>query len=189
MATMNADNNTDWMSPSSIRGNDTLSAALGKDLTVNETKTLLGITTNGTAAVGQLPGTTTNDSAAAGKVGEFVYSEVLAGSPVSISDATPSDLTSISLSAGDWDVWGNVHLTGVAMINILGWISTTSAVIPNGAYYSLQNLVGLGTADWAASVPYRRFSFASTTTVYLGVYQDGTGAADGVGTISARRAR
>lgn len=134
----------------------------------------LGVTTNGTAAVGQLPGTTTNDAAAAGKVGEYGESIVLSGSAVALTTAVAADVTSISLTAGDWDVSANISFTGgvtTTVDSVRGSISTTSGVmatsparrsvvIPAGAtVFNFQNL-----ANWIGPV---RISLAATTTVYL----------------------
>jgi hypothetical protein len=134
-------------------------------------------------------GTATNDNAAAGQIGEFVSSVILDASAVNINDITATDLTSISLTAGDWDVWGNLNFEGTAMTNIVGWISSTSATLPDTAYLSIVNLVGLGTANAAFCVPQRRFSLSGTTTIYISGYQDGTGAGLLNGAIYARRIR
>src|SRR6185312_14765343 len=56
---------------------------------------------------GQLPGTTTNDNASSGNVGQLISSNIVSGSSVSLTTATPLDITTISLTAGDWDVQGN----------------------------------------------------------------------------------
>jgi hypothetical protein len=119
-------------------------------------------------------GTTTNDSAAALSVGQII-SSVVADSTVSLTSNTSADATSISLTAGDWDVWGNVAFNGAAgtlvIINI-GWISTTSATLPASNLYATQFFSGGGTAIYAVApssfcVPAQRISLSGTTTVYL----------------------
>lgn len=120
-------------------------------------------------------GTTTNDNAAAGSVGEFVSSIVLIGSAVSLTNAASANVTSISLTAGDWDVWGNVGFNGGATTLVTdceGWISTVSATIPDGALYNGNSYGVAGLAIFAANniglqVPARRISVSGTTTVYL----------------------
>ena len=57
-------------------------------------------------------GTTTNDSAAAGTVGEEIVSTVIVGSAVSLTTATAATVTSIALTAGDWDVSFDAMFTG-----------------------------------------------------------------------------
>jgi len=83
--------------------NTSVTISSGGDITA--TSIIFNPTTGG------ILGTTTNNNASAGYVGEFVSSEVLIGSAVSISANTATDLTSISLTAGDWDVWANVGFT------------------------------------------------------------------------------
>ena len=56
----------------------------------------------GTVSSSSLVGTTTNDSAAAGVVGQYISSYVSATSVPTTN--TWGDLTSVSLTAGDWDV-------------------------------------------------------------------------------------
>jgi len=138
-------------------------------------------------------GTTTNDNAAAGKVGELISSVVnTGGGGVSLTNTTPADITSISLTAGDWDVWGNVFVSasGINLTRALGWTSTTSATLPDVSLYN--GLISSSTpfTDLGTSVPYHRYSLASTTTIYLSGRADfGAGTSTGYGGIYARRAR
>src|SRR5690349_16625741 len=70
-------------------------------------KTSIGFASSGVNTdITSLAGTATNDDAAAGKIGEYIESEVLSGSAVSLTTNTAANITSISLTAGDWDVWG-----------------------------------------------------------------------------------
>ena len=55
---------------------------------------------------GQIVGTATNDSATAGNVGEYVSSAVTPAYPITLTSTQYADVTSISLTAGDWDVTG-----------------------------------------------------------------------------------
>ena len=135
-------------------------------------------------------GTTTNDNAAAGSVGEFVSSIVLAASSVSVpSTDTNINITSISLTAGDWDVWGNTGITySNSPVTVFGWISQTSATSPDLALYSTFQAFTSGTASMA--VPSQRFSLAATTTIYLsGTVGFVAGTASMCGAIFARRRR
>ena len=60
-------------------------------------------------------GTTTNNNAAAGDVGQMITATVAAGAAVSISTGAAANVTSISLTAGDWDVSAVVdHLPAAA---------------------------------------------------------------------------
>jgi hypothetical protein len=135
-------------------------------------------------------GTSTNDNATAGFVGEFVSSVIPFSSSVSLTNLAAADVTSISLTAGDWDVWGNIHTefpsNGTA---IYGWTSATSATLPDSSLYNAVVPVG-GIGSSGQSVPYKRYSLASTTTIYLSTFgQFSTGTASACGGIYARRVR
>lgn len=162
---------------------------------VTGTVTAPSITFNTTSGV---IGTTTNNSAAAGSVGEFVSSVVLVGGAVSATNITEFNVTSISLTAGDWDVWGNICCTGGATTNVrllVGWISSTSATQPSddnssNVNYGVAGLVPFTTGDLLFTVPGKRFSLSGTTTVYLsGVGLFSTSTLSGYGAIYARRRR
>lgn len=83
-----------------------------------------------TIANGQLPATATNDSASAGKVGEYIESVISLASAVSLVNSTSANLTSISLTAGDWDVSVQFGFTGgttTNVFNVEGSVSLASA--------------------------------------------------------------
>lgn len=148
-----------------------------------------------------IKGTTTNDSAASTIVGELITATVAAGSAVSLTTATGANVTSISLTAGDWDVSCQVEfvLSGATSTLHQTGISATSATLPTQAGGS-----GIGTDPLATMplpttvlsgtlsqcVPPVRVSLAATTTIYLvaqSVFSVGTETA--YGTIRARRMR
>jgi hypothetical protein len=121
----------------------------------------------------QVLGTTTNSSAAAGFVGEYILSTVLVGSAIALTTATPANVTSISLTAGDWDVWGSVAFNPGASTTITvesGGIGITSATLPispgAGAYASVSATFTTGAGD-TLPVGMTRLSLAAPTTVYL----------------------
>lgn len=122
---------------------------------------------------GQYPGTATNDNATTGYVGEYIFDEVASGSALALSSGTSKDIASISLSAGDWDVWGNlVSAPGgsTTQSDIRAWINQASATDPGppnfGAYAELQTAIGAGLRQ-VLSIPMMRISLAATTTIYL----------------------
>lgn len=143
---------------------------------------------------GQVPGTSTNDNSAAGKVGEVILSTV-AVSTVSLSTGTAANITSISLTAGDWDVYGLIdyHPGGSTTASYLqGGISQTSGTL--GSQETIASdpfaiAAGLG-VDPGIVVPPQRVNLASTTTVYL-VAKAGFALSTltGGGILWARRAR
>jgi len=145
-------------------------------------------TTNG------IIGVTTNNNAASGVVGEYISANVAAGSPVSISNGASVNITSISLTAGDWDVSGNVvwQPTTATVNNIACWVTTVSATQPTPpASGGTTQLAGITLTDRTTlPITQTRFSLSSTTTVYLGAYAAFTGTSvGGYGFIGARRVR
>lgn len=137
-------------------------------------------------------GTTTNDNAAAGSVGEFVSSVIAAGAAVACTNNVDRNVTSISLTAGDWDVWGNVSMIASGAFGIgWAWGSTTSATQPDASLYA-GLLFNAGSAAGVAgiTVPPFRASLAGTTTVYLSVRaRFSAGTVSACGGIYARRRR
>lgn len=122
-------------------------------------------------------GTPTNDNASSGYVGEFVSSIILSGSAISLTSTTPANVTSISLTAGDWDVYGNVTFIpgGTQPPNsVAGWISTTSATLPDNALlfaiiFPVGSTIPSG-STFGTGCPFKRISISATTTVYLEGY-------------------
>jgi hypothetical protein len=142
-------------------------------------------------------GTTTNDSAAAGSVGEYITSNVAAASATSLVTNTPKNITSISLTAGDWNVHGNITFlmaTTTAINDLVSWTSTTSATLPDAS--KLNAVAYNSAATWAAGAatgveaPFLRVSVSGTTTVYLSAQATfGVSTLTACGTIHARRVR
>lgn len=138
-------------------------------------------------------GTTTNNNAAAGSVGEFVSSSIAQGSAVSLTTGATTNITSISLTAGDWDVWGNVWIASSSTFTLLiAAINTTSATLPtapgNGAYVQY-NLTFTSAGADGVFVGQARLSLSGTTTVYLMTQCSFASTANGFGFIGARRVR
>ena len=148
-----------------------------------------------------ITGTTTNDSAGVGVVGEFITSNIPVGSAVALTTAVVTNITSVSLTAGDWDIEGSVDfaLTGVTATQLVCGASLTSATLPTQA-----GGAGLGTDAWVnlpltlagvtstivSNFPSTRVSINATTTVFL-IAQIGfsLGTVTGYGSIRARRIR
>ncbi len=133
---------------------------------------------------GGIVGTTTNDNVAAGKVGEYVSANS-ALNTTSLTSTVTADVLSISLTAGDWNVGGNIGFFGASTTTptlLEGWVNSTSAVNPGGQYTSYVQPTGTPfvTAPLSFVVPQQRFSLASTTTIYLS-----TLTAFGVSTLAA----
>ncbi len=149
-----------------------------------------------TIANGQLPATATNDNAAAGKVGEYTSSVLLIASEVSLTTGTSANVTSISLTAGDWDVWGEVWFDSGATTTITisrCWVNTTSATLPTVPSDSTSVTIVDGAAlNFNPHVPVAiaRALLSGTTTYYLGTRTDfATSTLAAYGKICARRVR
>ena len=149
--------------------------------------------TNVTAVPADLGGTTTNDNAEAGRIGEYVSATVASGSAIVIPNNTASNVTSISLTAGDWDVCGNVGFTMSGTCNnVQCYISTTSATRPAPPNAGAFNELAGPSFSNGTVLPtgVTRLSLSSTTTVYLGaVVLAISGSVSVYGFIGARRAR
>lgn len=137
--------------------------------------------------------TATNNNAAAGYPGEYLSSTITSGSAVSLTSTVTSNITSLSLTAGDWDVTGLVAFTGTGttvMTVMRGAVTTTSATLIQ-PYFSLSPVTtAIESYDQSCPVSPMRVSIASTTTVYLiaqAVFSTSTLSAYGF--IQARRAR
>lgn len=131
---------------------------------------------SGPSVPGQLPGTTTNDAASAGNVGQYITGT---GTTVSISSSTAADITSVSLTAGDWDVSCAVYLNPAATTNYTLAIASTGLTtntINNGTLgaYSQTETAAVGIVVGGGTVslptPTFRYSFASTAPVYCDAY-------------------
>jgi hypothetical protein len=115
-------------------------------------------------------GTTTNNNANAGSIGEYPTPSTVTGT--SLTTVTPTNVGSLSLAAGDWDVSGvgRFNGTSVVMVSAAVGTNTTSATIGSfGTFASVSNMNGTVTATTnAASItlPTTRYSLSATTTVY-----------------------
>lgn len=128
-------------------------------------------------------GTATNNNAPAGYIGETVSSAVSATNlPASTNFG---DLTSISLTAGDWMIYINTvgFVAATTTTYFQTGVSTTSGNIATGLVdgdtrvYAGQSTAFAATALPSMAVVGKRFSLASTTTVYLkyqAIYSAGT---------------
>lgn len=140
-----------------------------------------------------LSGTSTNDNATAGNVGERVTSLIASGSAVSLTTATAANITSISLSAGDWNVVGNVNFTETTSTVTArsAGINTTSATVPTDGTEAYCGVQSTATSEVnTIMLPAKVIKLASTTTVYLvGKATFSAGTCAGFGYIMATRVR
>lgn len=153
----------------------------------------------GKAVPGQIPGTATNDSAGAGKVGERVTASRASGSPAALTTTVGANVTSISLTPGDYDVEGSCWLTGGATTTLTQancGISLTTGNVGTigGPNRSLVILTGaqapFAVNDFSLPIVRTQVSVATTTTVYLNALATfGISTASVYGQLTARRVR
>lgn len=145
-------------------------------------------------------GTTTNNNADAGSVGEYISSVIGSGSAVSLTTGTPINVTSIILTAGDWDIRGCIDFAlqnTTSLTDVRAGINTVTGTLPNSAddtkpfcnYHQAAGVGGSGNT-FTLALPTGRVSLSTTTTYFLVARSDftiGTNAA--YGWIAARRVR
>lgn len=177
--------------------------SLGSFTSANLSAALTDETGTGAAVFGTTPtinqpnivGVTTNSNAATGSVGEYVSATVAVGSAVALVSATPKTVTSISLTAGDWDVSGLVEFATAGTTTtsaVGGGISTTTNTFPAADDPSLFTFQGTFAVNASTRMPCgaTRISISTTTTVYLiASCTFGSSTCSAYGTIRARRMR
>jgi hypothetical protein len=135
---------------------------------------------------GGLVGVTTNSNAAAGNVGEAIAA--VASSSVTLPASTQTNVTSVSLTPGDWDVAGEMWTTVAGAVDIEVGISTVSATLPGAvAVGSSRIKITATSTNPILGIGPTRVSLASTTTVFLVGFSNVAGSA--TGKLEARRMR
>lgn len=149
---------------------------------------------------GALLGTSGGAAANAGSVGEIIRSTVPVGSAVALTTATSANVTSVSLTAGDWDIWGVIdYALSAASSSIqqagLSLVSATLAGQAGGSGLGpdpndispFSTTTVTGTLSLA---PLTTLLISATTTLFLvanATFSAGTISA--YGTLTARRRR
>lgn len=138
------------------------------------------------SVAGQIPGASDASAASAGNAGEYRSAQIASGSAIALTTGVASDIVSIALSPGDWDVWGNIATTA-AVTTASAWINQASATntnAPNSGAYA-----AWGAQTLALPIGMKRVSLASAGTAYLSINAAFGGVVSGFGFIGARRAR
>jgi hypothetical protein len=147
---------------------------------------------------GQLPGEAGNGNASAGNIGELISSNIVVGSAVSLTTNVIANITSISLTAGDWDITGGGFFTPAATTSITRFgfsietANNTFSSTPDCGYVmsAASFTPGNTTAVFGHSLPVFRVSLSGTTTYYLNAVSVFTNSTlGGFGIIRARRVR
>lgn len=92
--------------------------------------------TNKTLTTPIVSGITSGAAASAGNIGEIIESIIASGSATSLTTNTPKNITSITLTAGEWELTGAVQFASAAstvVSSIDASISTTSATHDSSA--------------------------------------------------------
>lgn len=147
-------------------------------------------------SLGQTPATSTNDSASAGNVGEYSSSTLPVASAIGMTTNSVIVISSVALTSGDWDVWGNMgYFSSTLTVTSLlqGAISSNSATMPSNtsprAIYAEQN-VSFTNYAMASPVGSTRVLLATSATIYLLMQATFvTSTASAYGDIEARRRR
>jgi hypothetical protein len=187
-------------------------AGTGNIFKVNGTQ-ITAITGTGSTTVNQtsptittpnITGVTTASNATAGSIGEVISSTIAVGSAVSVTTSTPLNITNITLTAGDWDVYGSVNYLASAAAQVqhsyMVSLTTSSATIDltggrtcicdaGGDTYTAAGLATLLTV--VANVGPVRFNVSGSTQVFLNGQSTFTtsGTQTAYGIIYARRIR
>lgn len=151
-----------------------------------------GTTIRALTTGGQYKGNNTNTAPPAGFIGEVIRSAVAFTSPISLPTGTATNITSISVTAGIWDITGIVSFNAAAITGT----AFQASISPTSA--TLANAYGDGTIQTpypptsvtsnSLTIPAYRVTLSATTTYYLvaaGTYTVGT--LTGFGRISAVR--
>ena len=120
--------------------------------------------------------------------GDVVSSVVTAG--VSCPNITPTNIASISLVAGDWDVYADCYVVtpaGGAIYVSINSVSASTVTAPALAVSG--SLLPIGAGNTYSVVPRACRASVSVTTTYYLVVQANAGNSTGTGTIWARRAK
>lgn len=107
---------------------------------------------------------------AAGSIGEVISSTIVSGSAIPLTTNTTQNVTSISLTAGEWLINGIVVFgigTGTNITYLTGASTSVSVTLPGVGGYSAMSPVGVPVIDPTLNIPPQIISVASTTTIYM----------------------
>jgi hypothetical protein len=195
--TIDADNNGDVVGPASATDNAVVRFDLTTGKLIQDSVLIIADTTGALSRSGDggipVQGTNTNDSAAAGYVGEVISSIVTTGSAISLTTNTSANITSISLTPGDWDISGFVGFVPAATTSVndfAGSVDTTSATLSANGFRIFFPAFVPGSVNSRIPLPTLRHTVSATTTYYLVALANFTvSTMVAYGTVIARRAR
>jgi hypothetical protein len=129
------------------------------------------LSSTGAAALASVTGRVSG-SAPAGAIGEVISQAIPSGSAVSLTTGAPAAIVSITLTPGDWDVWGLIATSPGATTTtsvILASINSTSALIgtpPNSNVLAFKSTLG-GGLNFVNGLPPLVVTVSASTTYFL----------------------
>jgi hypothetical protein len=119
-----------------------------------------------------IKGTNTNDDAAGSYVGEYAETSVTSSSSISVGAAAWTNFLTLSLTAGDWDVWATVNNLTACQI-IYCSLSTASGTPDPSSTRMVQRTDPVGGIGANNTICLQaRFKLAASGTIYVVVYND-----------------
>ena len=150
----------------------------GNSLVINndgiDTNIASSIESKGTSRV-NIKGSTTNINPASGYVGEFVSSVIPPGSALSLTNNVFINVTTITLTAGNWNIWGGTAFSLGATTSVTDLRTASSltsmavGAISNSTNGVLQRMAAFvpGAVTFSFPVPQGLLLLTTTTTLYL----------------------
>jgi len=139
--------------------------------------------------IGSKIGVTDGSNAPAGQIGEFLT----ATRTVTPVTGSYDNVVQMTLTPGDWDVWGAVYFQGATFSNVQVSVSTSPTAASLGAPFVNILVHGLSGPPSNVSLiaPQVRLNVTAPTPIYLLGYAAFTapGTVTAIGFLSARRAR
>jgi hypothetical protein len=169
-----------------VTGANPALVAIGTD--ANVTLQLNGKGTGGVAIFGE----NSNALAPDGAIGELIQSFIPSASSIPIPNGTITNLTSISLDAGNYDTWANINfsISGTASV-VSAFTNIVSATLPDPSLYNTYTSSGnglFGSTGISAPMLPLFVPFGTTVTLYLSATITlATGSATMCGGVYARR--
>lgn len=150
-----------------------------------------------TISAGQYPGEPSTGSATAGNVGQYVEGVIPSASQVAITANAATTITSITLGAGDWDVdlvaqFFPANTTSFTQLSASMSLVTNTLDVTPGRFFQVPQgtITSNGTQVYSVGLPNYRFSFSTSTTIFMIVDANFTvSTMASYGIIRARRVR